>query len=93
MENSKRFREAPDCSANEHRKALGRSRGGLTTKIHLLPNEMGVPLDFLITGGQGSDCTQAIALLGQHRPRPSLPIRDTMPMPSWNTSKRWEPKL
>jgi transposase len=48
-------------------KALGRSRGGLTTKIHLLTNELGLPLDFLITGGQVNDCTQAIALLGKRR--------------------------
>ena len=41
-------------------KALGRSRGGLTTKIHLLTNELGLPLDFVITGGQVNDCTQAI---------------------------------
>jgi transposase len=47
--------------------ALGRSRGGLATKIHLLTNELGLPLDFLITGGQVNDCTEAIALLGQHQ--------------------------
>lgn len=46
---------------------MGRSRGGLTTKIHLLTNELGLPVDFLITGGQVNDCTQAIALLGQHK--------------------------
>jgi IS5 family transposase len=27
---------------------------------------MGLPLDFLVTAGQVNDCTQAIALLGQH---------------------------
>jgi transposase len=48
-------------------KALGRSRGGLTTRIHLLTNELGLPLDFLITGGQVNDCAQAIELLGQHK--------------------------
>jgi transposase len=44
--------------------ALGRSRGGLTTKIHLLCNELGQPLDFLLTAGPVADCTQAIPLLG-----------------------------
>jgi transposase len=48
-------------------KALGRSRGGLTTKIHLLANELGLPVDFLVTGGQVNDCTQAIELLGERR--------------------------
>jgi transposase len=28
---------------------------------------LGLPLDFLVTGGQVNDCTQAIQLLGQHR--------------------------
>jgi transposase len=46
---------------------LGRSRGGLTTKIHLLANERGEPVDFCITGGQVNDCTQAIELLGAHQ--------------------------
>ena len=45
--------------------ALGRSRGGLTTKIHLLCNELGAPVDFLLTAGRAADCTQAISLLGE----------------------------
>jgi transposase len=48
-------------------KALGRSRGGLTTKIHLLCNQFGKPLQFLLTAGQVHDCTQAIALLGERK--------------------------
>ena len=28
---------------------------------------MGLPVDFLITGGERNDCTQAIDLLGQHK--------------------------
>jgi transposase len=48
-------------------KALGRSRGGLTTKIHLLANELGLTVDFLLTGGQVNDCTQAIELLGERQ--------------------------
>jgi transposase len=45
-------------------KALGRSRGGLTTKIHLLADDLGLPVDFTVTAGQVNDCTQAIVLLG-----------------------------
>jgi transposase len=52
--------------------ALGRSRGGLTTKIHLLCNELGEPVDFLLTAGQVADCTQAIPLLGERQPRAVL---------------------
>ncbi|WP_443058098.1 IS5 family transposase [Streptomyces sp. NBC_00820] len=38
--------------------ALGRSRGGLTTKIHLACDGRGRPLAFTITGGNVNDCTQ-----------------------------------
>jgi transposase len=46
---------------------LGRSRGGLTTKIHLLCNGLGQPVDFLVTAGQVADCTQAFTLLGERK--------------------------
>ena len=42
---------------------MGRSRGGLTTKIHLLCNALGNPLKFIVTGGEVADCTQALPLL------------------------------
>jgi transposase len=43
--------------------ALGRSRGGLTTKIHVLIDERGRPLCYLLTPGQAADGPQAEALL------------------------------
>jgi transposase len=43
--------------------ALGRSRGGLTTKIHAVVDALGRPLCFLLTPGQAADCRQARALL------------------------------
>ena len=42
---------------------LGRSRGGLTTKIHVLIDERGQPLCFLLTPGQAADCPRAETLL------------------------------
>ncbi len=45
---------------------MGRSRGGLTTKIHLLCDALGNPLKFIITGGEVADCTQALPLLEHH---------------------------
>jgi len=39
----------------------------LTTKIHLLCNHLGVPLDFVLTAGQVHDATQAILLLGDRK--------------------------
>jgi transposase len=43
--------------------ALERSRGGFSTKIHALTDALGNPLDFVLTGGQAADITQAEALL------------------------------
>lgn len=48
-------------SAAEH--ALGRSRGGFSTKIHVVVDGLGNPLRILLTPGQTHDSTQATALL------------------------------
>ena len=42
---------------------LGRSRGGPTTKIHVLVDRRGRPLCYLLTPGQAADCRQAETLL------------------------------
>lgn len=42
---------------------MGRSRGGLTTKLHCVTDGAGKPLKFEITGGQTADCAQAKSLL------------------------------
>lgn len=47
----------------ERRQAIGRSRGGRTTKIHALTDCDCRPLAFLLTGGNVADCTAADALL------------------------------
>src|SRR5437868_6795169 len=39
------------CKKGGADEALGRSRGGLTTKIHLLADALGRPLRFVLTGG------------------------------------------
>lgn len=43
--------------------ALGRSKGGFTTKIHVMVDALGNPLDFILTGGQAADVTQAYTLI------------------------------
>jgi transposase len=43
--------------------ALGRSRGGLTTKINAVVDALGNPLRFILTGGQAHDSKQAEALI------------------------------
>ncbi len=43
--------------------ALGRSRGGLTTKIHMLAEEFGRPLRFLLTPSQVHNIVPALVML------------------------------
>ncbi|MGH8163719.1 MAG: IS5 family transposase [Rhodanobacteraceae bacterium] len=43
--------------------AIGRSRGGLSTKIHTLVDALGNPLRFFLTGGQAHDLAGADHLL------------------------------
>ncbi|KPY57654.1 ISPs1a-2, partial [Pseudomonas syringae pv. solidagae] len=45
--------------------ALGRSRGGLTTKIHMVCDANGVPLRFMLSPGQANDIAHAQPLLDQ----------------------------
>lgn len=49
------------------REALGRSRGGLSTKIHLLADRRGRPLTRILSPGQHGDCPLFIPLLEQLR--------------------------
>ena len=42
---------------------MGRSRGGLSTKIHMMCDAQGQPMRFILTGGQAADALQAIPLL------------------------------
>jgi len=44
---------------------MGRSKGGLSTKIHALVDALGNPLRFLLTPGQVHDLVGAGALLPQ----------------------------
>ncbi len=65
---------APAESAHDH--ALGRSRGGLTTKVHLACDGLGRPLDFVVTGGNVNDFTrleQVLAQIKVRRPGPGRP--------------------
>jgi transposase len=52
--------------------AIGRSRGGLTTKIHVIVDALGNPLALRLTGGQVHDITQAEALAAEAQPEALL---------------------
>ena len=47
--------------------ALGRSRGGLTSKLHLAVDGRGLPMAIGLTAGQAGDNPQVLALLDQVR--------------------------
>jgi transposase len=51
---------AKSCAESE---ALGRSRGGFGCKIHAVVDALGLPVKFILTGGQVADITQAIPLM------------------------------
>ncbi len=50
---------------SQTKEALGRSKGGFTTKIHALVEGLGLPLKFILTPGQRNDITQAKALCSE----------------------------
>ena len=66
---------ADACAAGASKKggqaaqALGKSRGGLGTKIHLCTDARGLPLRFRLTPGQTHDITQAEALIAGYESR------------------------
>ena len=57
----------PACGRGEkggsEDQAIGRSRGGLSTKIHLAVRGLGCPVRFALTAGQKGDAPQADALI------------------------------
>lgn len=48
---------------------IGRSRGGLTTKVHLMVDALGLPMDFELSEGQRHDSQLAPMLVERCRPR------------------------
>ena len=50
-------------SGGQESQALGRSRGGFSTKIHIAVDALGNPLRLLLTAGQRHDSPQAGALI------------------------------
>ena len=81
---------APISTVPAHEKngeqAIGRSRGGLTTKIHVLVDALGNPVDVMLTSGQVHDLTCAEPLLEGVDPGALIadkaydadPLRDTL---------------
>lgn len=49
--------------SNEQSEALGRSKGGFSTKVHAVSDALGLPIKFILTPGQNSDISQAENLI------------------------------
>ena len=71
--------------------ALGRSRGGFSTKIHVSVDGLGNPLRFILTGGQQHDITQAEELIAGYAGEHVLAdmFKGTMPRSFASTSWNW----
>jgi len=52
-----------DGSGGRGEQALGRSRGGFGTKVHVRVSGLGLPTKFILTPGQAADVTQRAALV------------------------------
>jgi transposase len=62
------FEGAPTCGGQKRgpeARAIGRSRGGLTTKIHAVVDALGNPLRYILSPGQACDYTKAEALIAE----------------------------
>jgi transposase len=65
-------RSASGARGGERHQAIGRSRGGRTTKIHALVNDQMRPYAFLLTGGHVADIKGAATLLSSTAPSQHL---------------------
>ncbi len=71
----RRLDDQPRSPARRGRKrgalsnAIGRSRGGPSTKVHLIVDALGLPVAFTITEGQRNDSISAVPLVERVAPR------------------------
>ena len=64
----------PACRRGETKKgvadeALGRSRGGFSSKLHVAVDAQGCPVELRLTPGQEHDLCQAECVLAEHEPK------------------------
>lgn len=63
------------CIANNNHQDIGRSRRGLTTKIHAVVDTNGLPVHPALTPGEAHDNRLCSILLSPTRINPNLPTR------------------
>jgi transposase len=59
-----------------HRRALGRSRGGFTSKVHCLSDARGRPIAFHLTPGEAADCKAYDDLIDLPEQQPKALLAD-----------------
>ncbi|ADM10849.1 putative transposase [Parvularcula bermudensis HTCC2503] len=77
----------------EENQAVGRSRGGRTTKIHALADDCGRPVAFVLTPGNVADITVAKQIVGAVTPSQRLladKAYDAEPFRLWLTDRGTE---
>ena len=77
---------ANSCADDE---ALGRSKGGFSVKIHALCDALGLPIKFILTGGQVAECKYAIPLMTNVKANALLADKgyDTNELRDWLTAQ------
>jgi len=71
----------------QNEQALGRSRGGFSTKIHVKTDFDGLPFAFQLTGGEANDSRNFEMLLDIGPPSPRAPLSPTKAMMPNRTAK------
>ena len=92
------------AAKGEHTQAIGRSRGGRSTKIHALTDRGCRPIAFLLTGDQVAECKAGPVLLERRPPCKVLhadkgynkdairhQANKALPNVPAKSSKRWKP--
>src|SRR4051812_43361818 len=69
-------RKGREGGPSEH--GIGRSRGGLTTKVHLVVDALGLPLVFKITEGQRHDVSRPGSFCNERNRAACWPTRPTI---------------
>jgi hypothetical protein len=59
-----------------HQRALGRSRGGFTSKVHCLGDARGRPIAFQLTPGEAADCKSYDTLIDLPEQAPDALLAD-----------------
>jgi transposase len=60
------------CITRNRRQSMGRSRGGLTSKIHVLVDTNGLPVRLALTAGEAHDKRLAVKLLSRLKSKTML---------------------